>query len=295
MSSLVEQVGQAEEPISLDLAKKHLKVETSQDDDLIELYLSASRELLEDATNRSFITKTYRQVFDGFPVRAWSAPGQRMDYGHVSYWNRRPNTSQQFKLFKSPLTKVVKISYLSLDTQQWIDLFPVPEAWVALEEYAVGDQIGDRNGNLQEVSAVQKSDDDENPPTSGSTEPASWGTNEGDTTTDGALTWTCKGVAPAGDFLYDRGAEPPRVFPLAGAIWPAAARVANSVSVYFQAGYGSDPNTVPARARVAILQLLGNYYENRETTTAADLKEIPSQYKNLVWSLKVQDLAPTDA
>ncbi len=129
---------------------------------------------------------------------------------------------------------------------------------------------------------------------SGATEPASWGTNPGDTTTDGDLTWTCKGPAPAGDFLYDRNAEPPRIFPLAGAIWPAAARVGNSVSVYFEAGYGEDPASVPARARVAILQLLGNFYENRESVTAADLKEIPSQYKNLVWSLKVQEFTTTD-
>lgn len=294
MGSLVEQIGEAVEPISRTVAKLHLRVISDLEDALIDVYNQAARELAEDQTNRSFITKTYKQTFDGFPYRSLGsefADNSPMDYGRIRNWSRLPNRSQQIKLSKSPLVHVVKISYLSYDTNQWTDLFPQPYVWAADQEYAVGDQIADPGGYLQEVTTATPPAEGE-APTSGDAVPT-FASSLGATTEDNNLVWTNKGTAPTGDFLYDRESEPGRVFPFEDQVWPRVMLVPNSVQVHFEAGYGSDPCDVPARAKVLILQLLGNWYENRETVTAADLKQIPTQFEYLVQSLKILDFAPT--
>lgn len=296
MSSLVIESPPAGLAVSLDLAKRHLRITSSAEDDLVTLYLNAATENFEDATGRSFIAKGYRQGFDGFPARSleYVAPTSG-DYGPIRYWNRLPNLSQMMKLFRSPLRHISRISYLALADRAWHDLLPVPLPWAASTEYALDDQVVDSNGNLQEVSAVDEepaADDEDQATSSDATEPT-WGADLNDETEDGDLTWKNLGPAPAGDFIYDRDAEPPRVFPLAGQLWPDVLIVPNCVVVHFESGYGDDFESVPARARVGILQLAGNYYQNRESVTADDLKTIPTQFDSLVWSLKVPDYSPT--
>jgi hypothetical protein len=294
VSSLVEEVGQAIEPIDVATAKSHCRVTTSQDDTLIKLYVRAARENLEEMTNLSLITKSYRQTFDAFPFKSLDQQfvrNDQIDYGVIRYWNRLPNYAQMIKLSKSPLVSIERISYLSDVDNAWHDLLPTPFAWVADEEYEVGDQVADSHGNLQEVSLATPASEGEEP-TSGDTTP-SWATLLDATTVDGDLTWTCLGPAPTGDFLYDRDSMPPRIFPLSGAEWPSVVRAPNVVKIYFTAGYGEIPDAVPARALVAILQITGGYYENRETATPADLKKIPMQFDALVSSLEIKDFAPT--
>ncbi len=291
MSSLVEEVGQSIEPIDVTTAKSHLRVTTNQEDTIIKLYVRAARENLEEITNLSFITKSYRQTFDAFPSNRSTIRNDQIDYGVIRYWNRLPNYAQMIKLSKSPLVSIEKISYLSDIDNVWHDLFPAPFAWVADEEYEVGDQVGDSNGHLQEVSIATPATEGEEP-TSGDTVPT-WATAIDATTVDGDLTWVCLGPAPAGDFLYDRDSMPPRIFPPSGTEWPSVVRAPNVVKIYFTAGYGESAAVVPARALVAILQITGGYYENRETVTPADLKKIPMQFDALVSSLEIKDFAPT--
>lgn len=297
MSALVEEIGQSIEPVSLAIAKSHFRVTTNQEDELIKLYISSARELLENDTNLSFITKSYRQSFDAFPYRSLEqqfVPNDQMDYGVIRYWNRLPNYAQRIKLSKSPLVHVSKISYLALQSNAWQDLFPAPMSWKPLEEYSVGDQIADPGGKLQEVTTATPPEggEDGEEPTSGATIPT-FASTPGATTNDGDLIWTCKGIAPSGDFIYDRDSQPPRLFPFSGDEWPSVVRAPNAVVVYFTAGYGDDVGVVPARAKVAILQIANNWYENRESVTAADLKQIPTQFDSLVRSLKILDFAPT--
>lgn len=288
MSSIVEETGTSIEPIDLDTAKSHLRVTTIQEDTLIKLYTRAARENLEDITNLSLITKSYRQTFDAFPLKSLEQRSDQMDYGVIRYWNRLPNYAQMIKLSKSPLDSIQKISYLADIDNLWHDLFPTPFAWVADEEYSVGDQIADSNGKLQEVTTATPPAEGQ-APTSGDAAPT-WTLT---TTLDHDLIWTYKGPAPSGDFLYDRDAMPPRIFPLFGSQWPSVVRAPGVVKIFFKAGYGSTPAAVPARALVAILQITGGYYENRETVTPADLKKIPMQFDALVSSLEIKDFAPT--
>lgn len=55
------------EPISLDEAKLHLRVDHSDEDELINILIQAAIELAELHTNRSFITQTRQMKLDAFP------------------------------------------------------------------------------------------------------------------------------------------------------------------------------------------------------------------------------------
>lgn len=59
--------GPVAEPVSLETAKDHLRVDHSEDDALIYGYVTAAREWAEDFTRRAFGTQTYDLYFDGWP------------------------------------------------------------------------------------------------------------------------------------------------------------------------------------------------------------------------------------
>lgn len=63
-----------EEPVSVETAKAHLRVDTTADDALIETYLKAARELCEGLARRSFVTQTFRLVLDDFPASSLKLP-----------------------------------------------------------------------------------------------------------------------------------------------------------------------------------------------------------------------------
>jgi uncharacterized phiE125 gp8 family phage protein len=56
------------EPVTLDEAKLHLRVDTTDEDDLITALISAARETLESETNRSFVRREHVMKFDCFPT-----------------------------------------------------------------------------------------------------------------------------------------------------------------------------------------------------------------------------------
>ncbi len=57
----------ASEPITLAEAKAFLRVDGSDDDDLINALISAAREMCEQYTRRILVTTTVDEYFDGFP------------------------------------------------------------------------------------------------------------------------------------------------------------------------------------------------------------------------------------
>lgn len=56
----------AVEPLTLAEAKAHLRVDTTDDDDLIAALLTASRSFCEEWTGRAFVTQTWELVLDEF-------------------------------------------------------------------------------------------------------------------------------------------------------------------------------------------------------------------------------------
>jgi hypothetical protein len=50
---------------------------------------------------------------------------------------------------------------------------------------------------------------------------------------------------------------------------------------------------VPRAAKAAMRQYLAHWYEHREAATAENLKEAPKMVDILLWTLRVEDHAPT--
>lgn len=111
------------------------------------------------------------------------------------------------------------------------------------------------------------------------------------------------------DFLLDNLWEPSRIFPLPGQMWPPVLYCPNAVRIRFTAGFGSpvvDPAPIdgelpqgagaqpmPGRLKIAMFQLLSNWYENRDAAMPGSFSELPNHVKMLLWSLRVLDMQPT--
>jgi uncharacterized phiE125 gp8 family phage protein len=89
----------AVEPVSVETAKQHLRVDHSADDALITSYLKTARELGEGLARRAFITQTVEWVMDRWP------------------------TNGAMKLPRPPLQSVTSVKYLDTDQaeQTWTD------------------------------------------------------------------------------------------------------------------------------------------------------------------------------
>lgn len=78
-----------DEPIGLDEAKRHLRVEVPDDDDYIELLVAAARDYIEATANVCFMEQEFDQVHDAFP-----------------YY------TEPYELLRWPVTSITSIKYL---------------------------------------------------------------------------------------------------------------------------------------------------------------------------------------
>lgn len=110
---LVPVVRPAVEPISLDVAKAHCKVEDTVDDALIAGFVGGARGLVEAWQRRALISQTWDWFCDGFPpfadrrdrapaIRIWDSPYGRLDL---------PAIADEFVLPLPPLIEIVSIRY----------------------------------------------------------------------------------------------------------------------------------------------------------------------------------------
>jgi hypothetical protein len=251
------------DPVDLATVKAHLRLITDDDDALITGYIKAASRYCEDFTGRSFINKGYAQYLDTFPYYVDSNPAQ-IGYGPSFYtWPRYATTlwneAQRIRLYYSELQAVSRIVYLDAITDTFVTLYP-------------------------------------------------------STDVSGA----------GGDFVVDAASKPPRLFPNPGDFWPAAAYTPNAVCVHFIAGYNNDaaiaaaleamspaitPATSPANCtpqeaalrqadvpfiiKLAIMQLVADWYEHPDATSDLSLKEIPNGVQRLLWAERVFDLDTT--
>jgi uncharacterized phiE125 gp8 family phage protein len=77
----------AVEPISLDEAKAYLRVEVTDDDELIAALIAGARIHVEAQTRRALITQGWRLVLDAWPddgrIQVWPAPLQTLTAARV--------------------------------------------------------------------------------------------------------------------------------------------------------------------------------------------------------------------
>lgn len=81
----------ASEPITTSLLKSHLRLNTTDEDSLLAMYITAARQLFESYTERACITSTWRLYMDAFPrvIRLPKAPLQSVT--SVQYYDTTNN------------------------------------------------------------------------------------------------------------------------------------------------------------------------------------------------------------
>lgn len=99
------------EPITLELAKLHLKLDASDEDPLIQGYITAAREDVEDYVLRALVAQEWTFTLDGFP------PHHRRFNHHLSdasrfEWNHIRERHHELLLPRPPAISVTSITYL---------------------------------------------------------------------------------------------------------------------------------------------------------------------------------------
>lgn len=95
-------------------------------------------------------------------------------------------------------------------------------------------------------------------------------------------------------YTLDTYASPARLYPAIDTSWPSTSVVPNAVIVQFIAGFstpGESPQDypLPAQLRAAMLLTLGHLYENREASSAIDMKTIPLGVTSLLEGYRIRD------
>lgn len=178
------------EPVSLEEAKLHCRVETDADDSIIEGWIKTAREYCEKFQNRAYCQQTWELWLDDFPKVG------------------------QLQIPRPPLILVDSIKYYDVDDVEY-DFDPT-------------------------------------------------------------------------EYFVDTKNEPGWVALNYGSTWPSETlRPANGVCITFTAGYEpgeyDDAENVPSDVKSAIKLLIGHWYENREATGAANIKDIPKGVDALLW------------
>lgn len=86
------------------------------------------------------------------------------------------------------------------------------------------------------------------------------------------------------EYFVDTTTTPGSVRPYYGRVWPTATleRRDDAVQVTIVAGYGDDPENVPADYRLALLYLAAHYYARREPDAAGATDDLPPTVKALL-------------
>lgn len=92
-------------------------------------------------------------------------------------------------------------------------------------------------------------------------------------------------------YIVDTKSKPARIALAYQQEWPTTREIANAVTVRFVAGYGADFADVPEGIRLAMMMMIGHWYENREAVVAMPsgmtFQEAPESAKMLLWNHRV--------
>lgn len=103
--------------VSRSTAKSHLRVTGTDEDTLIDLYIAAAVQHVEDATGRSLINQGWTMKLDGFsPLTRSRMAALQISPSAVAAWSRQYGWSgDRIVLPRPPLTAVTAFTYLDAD------------------------------------------------------------------------------------------------------------------------------------------------------------------------------------
>jgi uncharacterized phiE125 gp8 family phage protein len=86
----------------------------------------------------------------------------------------------------------------------------------------------------------------------------------------------------ASNYELDIYSQPGRVRPIPDYSWPDVQDKLNAITIEYKAGFGATASTVPEELRQALLLLIGNYYEHRESvivgTISNEIESVTARY-----------------
>jgi len=262
MSSLIVKTPAICPAVDLGTLKNMLRVDAdnTQDDLYIAGLGAAAEAYVESVTDRSIIKKTYVQGFDYFPLFDYYRfpPNQAALYNGNQLWNR----SLTIKLYRAGLVAgSSKITYIAEDGSTQVIY-----------------------GSEHEVASV---------------------------------------TLPA-DYQEDAASEPARLLPFPNVWWPfmqynrvGAVKIqfdstmADETAIQADLAEWIEENpdatdeekrseevtlrqaAVDQRVVTAICMTVAHWYRNREAVSAENLNTVPFGVENILWSLRVEDYAPT--
>lgn len=99
-------------------------------------------------------------------------------------------------------------------------------------------------------------------------------------------------VLPAASYLLDGLGSPPRMIRRGTLPWLAPVRPGNGIAIDFTAGHGTQPTDVPAALRIAILILVGHWYEHRQLAQPGGPPDtgLPEMVRDLIGPYRVRRL-----
>lgn len=244
----------AVEPISLDEAKLHLKIDGADDNALITALITTARDLAERETKRAFISQTWHMYRDEAP--------------------------EKFELPKPPLQSLASIRTISV-AESYVDENTAKSQPIlkvaSTSGFAVDDTViihrCERREEERIILSIQ--------------EDISLTMTENLTYAHTALQADRVEIytrVERSKYSVEYGINVPgRVQLRSGYSWPTH-RNFSSFWVEFIAGYGDAATDVPEGLKQGILQLLSHLYENRGA------EEIPKGLKALFWPYKIMRL-----
>jgi len=103
------------EPVSLDELKAHLRVDTADEDDLIDAVNAAAREWVEEYTARQLVEAVYEWTLPRFPGQRWPAHVEHGETWHTPGFVTAGDAP--LHLPRAPVRSIDDISYVDNDGQ----------------------------------------------------------------------------------------------------------------------------------------------------------------------------------
>lgn len=244
----------ASEPISLEEAKNHLRVDGAEDNTLISALIVTARQLAEKETKRAFITQTWEMCLD--------------------------KVVEEIEIPKPPLQSIESIKTISA-TETIVDETSAAAQAVLKVDKTSGFSVADtviinRDGTREEELIILSIQDDVS-----LTMTTNLANEHTDVQADRVEKYTL--VSKARYNVDIPGSAPGRVRLRTGYTWPAH-RGFSSFLIEFKAGYGDTSTDVLWTLKQGMLLLIGYLYDNRGE------EEIPKEIKARFWVDKVLNI-----
>jgi len=239
------------EPITLEEAKLHLKVDSADDNTLISGLITTARELAEKETKRAFITQVWQMFFDEAP--------------------------DEIEIPKPPLQSVESIKAIS-EVESYVDENSATGQPILKVASTVGFTVADtviinRDGDREEkliILSIQ----------TGISLTMTTNLTKEHTLLQADVVEKYILASKTSYHIDTSENSPGRIKLKSGYSWPTHRGFASFI-ITIKAGYGDAAADIPYSIKQAILQVIGHLYENRES------QEVPDGAKSILHNYKL--------